>query len=322
MMIVAARSYRLLSVEDVEAGLERLGSTIRRRGDIREARCPAHDDRRPSLSFGPSRRDDGSAFLHCHAGCRTADVVRALNVAGTAAPLSPEEIERRRAEEEAERSARTARARARWEAAVAHPNRQRALEHFAPTLRWDVQDLLRRGVGWDGERVVFPIVGDAGALVGCERYAPPSSRAREFGPKLIAHGPRGLWPRPVRVPGLRFLVEGAPCAATMLGCGLPTVAFPGAAGVHRIYAERLRDAGAQDLIVLADADAVGRTAAKTSVLVLRDVGIQARAIDLFVGADDGRDVADELRARDDGIAWLLGELGELGITPTTKEVHA
>jgi putative DNA primase/helicase len=300
--------FRPLTTADILDALERDGRTVRKVAGYYLGQCPAHDDRRPSLIFGPGRRDDG-AFILCEAGCSTADVVRALNVNGSAVPLSPEELERRRAEEEANRDARIARVRARYEFALTHPDRRRTLEQIAPALKWSAEDLLRRGVGWDGDRVVFPIVDEGGTVVGVDRYAPPGSPARELGPKLIAHGARGLWPAPATVLGLRYLVEGAPAAATLLGCGLAAVAYPSASGLRRVDAERLR--AASDLIVLADADAVGRRAARTSVLVLRDVGITARAIDLFPDVHDGRDVADELRARDDGVAWLRREIDAL-----------
>jgi hypothetical protein len=41
-------------------------------------KCPAHDDNRESLSVGLG--DDGRALLYCHAGCLTADVVKALGL--------------------------------------------------------------------------------------------------------------------------------------------------------------------------------------------------------------------------------------------------
>lgn len=41
------------------------------------ARCPAHDDKSPSLSV----RDDGDRVLiHCHAGCATEDVLAAVGL--------------------------------------------------------------------------------------------------------------------------------------------------------------------------------------------------------------------------------------------------
>lgn len=42
------------------------------------ARCPAHDDRRPSLSV--RELDDGRVLLHCFAGCPVEDVLGAFGL--------------------------------------------------------------------------------------------------------------------------------------------------------------------------------------------------------------------------------------------------
>ncbi len=49
------------------------------------ARCPAHEDRRASLSI--SQGDNGGALLHCHTGCEPAAVVAAIGL--TLADLMP-----------------------------------------------------------------------------------------------------------------------------------------------------------------------------------------------------------------------------------------
>jgi hypothetical protein len=42
------------------------------------ARCPAHEDSRPSLSVGVG--DDGRVLLHCHTGCTLQDILQALGL--------------------------------------------------------------------------------------------------------------------------------------------------------------------------------------------------------------------------------------------------
>jgi putative DNA primase/helicase len=42
------------------------------------ARCPAHDDRAPSLSV--TEGDDGRTLIKCHAGCATIDIVKAMGL--------------------------------------------------------------------------------------------------------------------------------------------------------------------------------------------------------------------------------------------------
>ena len=54
--------------------VERLGGEWRRSGGM--CRCPAHDDRIPSLSVRPGQR---RLLFHCFAGCETHEVIRALS---------------------------------------------------------------------------------------------------------------------------------------------------------------------------------------------------------------------------------------------------
>lgn len=51
------------------------------------ARCPAHDDRTPSLAI---RDDCGKILLHCFAGCETDDVLGAIGL--TFADVMPDRV--------------------------------------------------------------------------------------------------------------------------------------------------------------------------------------------------------------------------------------
>jgi hypothetical protein len=52
----------------------------RKRGSAWTARCPAHDDRDPSLSISISK--EGKTLIHCHAGCSQDHVIEALTELG------------------------------------------------------------------------------------------------------------------------------------------------------------------------------------------------------------------------------------------------
>jgi hypothetical protein len=66
-----------MSNTPVELVLSKLPDA-KRAGKSWSARCPAHDDRRPSLSIAEG--DDGRALIRCHAGCSVAAIVAALGL--------------------------------------------------------------------------------------------------------------------------------------------------------------------------------------------------------------------------------------------------
>lgn len=70
---MAARRHRPSVDEEGRALVERLGGRWTANGGM--CRCPAHDDRTPSLSVRPGRT---RLLFHCFAGCAAADILRAL----------------------------------------------------------------------------------------------------------------------------------------------------------------------------------------------------------------------------------------------------
>lgn len=72
------RSYRTGGYEGASGLLARL-EMVRRRGASQwSARCPAHEDKSPSLSV--KELPDGRVLLHCFGGCSAADVLSAIGL--------------------------------------------------------------------------------------------------------------------------------------------------------------------------------------------------------------------------------------------------
>lgn len=67
-----------LAASPLERVLDRL-ERVKRAGSGYVARCPAHEDRNPSLSVSEGR--DGRVLLRCHAGCSAEAIVAALGLA-------------------------------------------------------------------------------------------------------------------------------------------------------------------------------------------------------------------------------------------------
>jgi uncharacterized protein (TIGR03435 family) len=63
----------MMKIEEILARLVHVSRT----NNGWQARCPAHDDVKPSLSIGI---DDGKTLLYCHAGCKTEDIVQAMGL--------------------------------------------------------------------------------------------------------------------------------------------------------------------------------------------------------------------------------------------------
>lgn len=68
--------------------LEQLEGVRKRGPGTWIARCPAHDDRSPSLSIRET--DDGRVLIHCFAGCEARDVLAAIGL--KFADLYPESL--------------------------------------------------------------------------------------------------------------------------------------------------------------------------------------------------------------------------------------
>lgn len=67
-----------VSVDPIDLILSRLDGVITRSNGQYLARCPAHEDKSPSLSVRET--DDGTILIHCFAGCAAYDITSAVGL--------------------------------------------------------------------------------------------------------------------------------------------------------------------------------------------------------------------------------------------------
>lgn len=103
---------------------------------------------------------------------------------------------------------------------------------------------------------------------------------------------RDLWPNPATIPGsILFVVEGEPDAVTATQLGLPAVAIPGTGKFDPGWPVRIAE-GRDRVVIITDADAPGRKAAKKWAAAVAEHCADVRVLDLEPGRDDGYDLSD------------------------------
>lgn len=262
--------------------LEVLGDRIvggQRSDGTRAARCPAHDDRRASLSI--SEGADGRALLHCHAGCEIADVMRAIGL--TMADLMPPRDERRP----------YANGTSKRHAAPGGPNGGGGGARIVAT--YDYRDE-------DGE-LLYQVV----------RFEPKGFRQRRpngngwtwnlDGVRRVLYRLSELLAADFEAP--MFLVEGEKDAETLARLGLCATTNAGGAGKWRAeYGEALRG---RHVVVLPDNDDPGRKHAAEAAAALAGMAASIKVVELS-GLPAKGDVSDWLAKG--GTVRALLELAE------------
>lgn len=297
----------------LEAILSRL-EKVKRQGTGYVARCPAHEDKDPSLSVGTGR---SGILFHCWAGC-TADSIRvALDLPWSALFWEGKQPETK--------NARLDRRGMELEAIMA-AERLQGEPGVLATLRarrgWAGQALGGLGIGWDGRRLTIPVKDGEDRMHDVLRYDP-------LGPpkwKMLAGKGRSRlpWPRPESLEaGVLWLVEGEGSVISMASVGLKAVALPGSiskpsgdtsrpakfqgVGWHPAWAKRFKHF--PRIVCIPDCDSQGRNLMTTASYDLQQQGLHVTTVDL--GFDRGFDVGDLLAPAKDGVTrkhirdWLL-----------------
>lgn len=297
---------------DAEGLAEALGG--KRVGTGWSACCPAHDDRRPSLSI----RDRGDKVLvYCHAGCPQHTVIAALREQGLWSDRKRVNLRRaptraeQRPQHDQSQAERTAVALSIWRSTVPAVGTLAQVYLAARGLTLPVPPSIRfhPRLKYPSGRVKPCMValvtkGDQETPVAIHRtfLAPDGTgKARVDNPRLML-GPCGGGAVRLGQPGQVLMVgEGIEtCLAAMQATGNPAWAALSTSGLRGLHLpERVRD-----VIVLADGDDRGEEAARECAFRFVTQGRRVRVArpgvgqdfnDLLVGNEGGSGASDDVR---------------------------
>ncbi len=259
-----------MSTDPLDVVLARLERT-KKSGAGFSARCPAHDDTTPSLSIRHGA--NGGVVLKCHTGCSTEAVVSAigLTLSDLFADTEPRQPSYRKP------SSTTG-------VIVPPPGiaipRESQREVASYQYRDEHGELLYEAVRYDPKAFRYRRPDGNG---GCIWDIQGVQRVLYRLPEVLAA---------VRDGQQVWLVEGEKDADALAALGLPaTTHATGAKGWRGEYAEPL--AGAS-IVVVPDADDVGRSWAATAAAALLAVGCAVSVLALYPERDDGSDISDFL----------------------------
>lgn len=261
----------------------------------------AHDDRNKSCSVNLI-----TGLWHCKACAAQGNPYQAAQLAGRS-DRDAALLARRHGlflvlEEEQKAKLPTEPQLKKWR--IALRENPKILDRLVELKGWTPYAIVTLGLGWDGERVTFPIRSAKQKIVGVVRYLPGGK------PKTLAvpGSKRDLFPSPELIHRRHplFLVEGEPDSVAVRSAGHRAVAVPGAGSWRSEWAHRLTG---RRVVVLMDCDPQGRALAAR----VRSEIPGAHVVDLDPGRDDGFDVGDVVReaAAEGGLAQVTRLLGAL-----------
>ncbi len=197
------------------------------------ARCPAHEDKTPSLSVGIG---ENLILLYCWAGCN-------VNVVMTAVGLRYEDLyyeSRHKDDTPAAAKTKPAFTKEKRRALALEANacasrlqdEVETLERLRRERGWTSEALGKLSVGWTGKRLTMLVRDKLGSPHDILLYDPFMKKGRKM---LAGEGrSRQPWPAPesVVIEGRSplYIVEGEGTAISLASLGLPVVSLPGSIG--------------------------------------------------------------------------------------------
>lgn len=264
-------------IEDVLARLE----GVKRSGKGWSARCPAHDDRKASLSIAEG--DDGRVLLRCHAGCTLEQILEALGMSVHELFPSQSNGISRAVNRDAATSGQLF---SLPDDAIWHLRQQQRLNR-PPDAIWEYRDRDGRPVGF----VVRWNTPD-GKLV-----RPISRRGSRWAIGAM-EPPRPLFNLPKLAAAKRVVVvEGEKCADAAESLGF--TAATSAGGASAAHLTDWSPLAGKEVWVIPDNDAAGHKYAETvaSLLVKLSPPARVKIVEL-PGLSEGSDIADWVEQHD------------------------
>jgi len=231
-------------------------------------RCPAHDDRAPSLSV---RQGLSGVLVHCFAGCNPRDIMRALRSADRVQGIEPRPARSVDSRRQAQRL---------WDDAIdVHGTLGerylvgRYLLADLPDIRFHPRCPLGRKPNTAFHQALLVAVRDLGRLVAVQRIILDPGSGRHRGKFLLGSCGQGAW-QPTLSDGVLAIAEGFEDAAAFTGLtGVTCWAAMGAARLPLLHLPQ----ELHTLIIAEDNDTPGQKAAdqatraytKPSLRVLR-----------------------------------------------------
>ena len=260
----------------------------RKVGGVWMARCPAHDDRAPSLAIADAK--DGKVLVRCHAGCDQRDVINALRARGAwpdtglgAPQFLRKAVRQPPAEPDCDALKRTEAVLAVWRAS--HPAEGTPVETYLrsrrlaiaapPSVRFHPELKHPSGGVWPA-MVALVMNGRDGAPIAIHRtyLAHNGGGKASVDPQKMMFGPcRGGAVR-LAEPGEVLMVgEGIEtCLAAMQATGHPAWAALSTSGLRSLGLPK----DVSNVIVLADGDEPGEAAACYCALLWTRQGRRVR----------------------------------------------
>ncbi len=269
--------------------LERVNAKRNGQGWI--APCPAHDDRKPSLSIKTG--DDGRALVHCHAGCSVDDVLAALH-------LEARDLFADNGNGHAARNG-NGKPAAKVRKGKLHPTPERA----AAAALWTVQQ--DRGENWTPGGT-WPYHHDVIEYARVLRFNAPDMQDKTYRPiHCDGNGwrvgdPLKWWPYrgdDLAADAVPWIVEGEKTADALWSVGIPAIT-----SAHGAKSPELTDwsgvASRTEFIIWPDRNSAGKKYAQAVAAILTKLNPAAR-IRIVTPPDelpDGGDAADYIEARE------------------------